>query len=535
MRLTARVPRSADGDLFHHGRSPGADVVDRASVLVRQPYAALTVTAPWWKSAVVYQIYPRSFADTNGDGVGDLEGIRRHLDHLAWLGVDAIWLSPFYPLADGRLRLRRQPTTATSIPLFGTLDDFDRLRRRRPRRGIRVVIDWVPNHTSDQHPWFVESRSARDSDQAGLVRLARSGTRRRSAQQLDPRPRAGLRRGRSTTPTGQYYLHLLPARAARPQLGRTRRSWTPCTTSLRFWLDRGVDGFRIDVVHAIGKDADLPDDPPELVAGSRTSALNDGPTTHALLRGSRTLLDSYAGDRMMVGEVFLLDTARGRRLLRRRRRAAPVVQLPAAVHAVGGRGVAPSGSRGRATSSTRSGWPTWVLSNHDNRAPPHPLRLRGPGAGRRACCCSPCGARRSSTPGRSSACSTRRSPPSASGRPRRPRRLPGPHPVDPGGRPRLGSRPVAAVPARRVRAVAAPGAPRARHVDPPPLSPAPGGPRCAQAPRCTRASCSPARRRPTASWPGSDGRGDDVRRVVVSFADEPVAAPELLDGWQREI
>ena len=118
--------------------------------------------APWWKDAVVYQIYPRSFADSNGDGVGDLEGIRRHLDHLAWLGVDAIWISPFFrsPMADFGYDVADY---CDVDPIFGTLDDFDALVTAAHERDIKVVIDWVPNHSSDQHPWFVESRASRDN------------------------------------------------------------------------------------------------------------------------------------------------------------------------------------------------------------------------------------------------------------------------------------------------------------------------------------------------------------------------------------
>src|SRR5438270_3045863 len=118
--------------------------------------------SPWWKEAVFYQIYPRSFADSNGDGVGDLEGVRRHLDHLQWLGVDAIWICPFYPspMADFGYDVADH---CDVDPLFGTLADFDRLVADAHDRGIRVLIDWVPNHTSDEHHWFIESRSSREN------------------------------------------------------------------------------------------------------------------------------------------------------------------------------------------------------------------------------------------------------------------------------------------------------------------------------------------------------------------------------------
>ncbi len=117
---------------------------------------------PWWKSAVFYQVYPRSFADSDGDGIGDLEGIRARLDHLRWLGVDAVWICPFYrsPMTDFGYDVADY---CDVDPLFGTLADFDRLVADAHDRGLRVIVDWVPNHTSDQHPWFVEARSSRDS------------------------------------------------------------------------------------------------------------------------------------------------------------------------------------------------------------------------------------------------------------------------------------------------------------------------------------------------------------------------------------
>lgn len=257
---------------------------------------------PWWTHALVYQIYPRSFCDTTGNGVGDLDGIRRHLDHVAELGVDAIWLSPFYrsPMRDYGYDVADY---CDVDPLFGDLATFDALVADAHQRGLRVLIDWVPNHTSDQHPWFVESRSARTSP------------RRDWYHWRDPGPDGGppnnwveaLTMGRAWTldeATGQHYLHnFLPSQ---PDL-----NWsTPDVVgamldTLRFWLDRGVDGFRMDVVNLIGKDPELPDDPTEL-EGLPHLVLNDRPETHALLREIRAVLDSYPGDRMAVGEVVLL-------------------------------------------------------------------------------------------------------------------------------------------------------------------------------------------------------------------------------------
>jgi alpha-glucosidase len=326
---------------------------------------------PWWKSAVVYQIYPRSFRDTDGDGVGDLEGIRRGLDHLAWLGVDAIWLSPIFPspMADFGYDVADY---CDVDPLFGDLAAFDRLVEEAHERGIRVILDWVPNHTSDRHPWFVESRSSPSSP------------RRDWYIWRDPAPDGGPPNnwiaaftGESAwtldETTGQYYLHLfLPEQ---PDLNwRNSEVVEAMHRTLRFWLDRGVDGFRIDVVHGLVKHPDLPD-----VDGDQnfTTDRYDEPAIHELLRGFRNLLDSYPGERMMVGEVYILSTAAVARFYgkgdelhlafnfpplyapwdadRWRRRVDRVVEE---IHATGG-------------------WPTWVLSNHDN--PRHRTRYgQGP-------------------------------------------------------------------------------------------------------------------------------------------------------------
>ena len=175
------------------------------------------MAAPWWQSAVVYQVYPRSFADASGDGVGDLRGLAHRLDDLAWLGVDAVWLSPIFlsPMADYGYDVADYREVD---PLFGTLADLDHLLTELHDRGMRLLLDLVPNHTSSQHLWFLESRSSRDNPRARLVRVARPRRGRRPAEQLDRRlhRQAGLdaRRGdRAVLPA------LLPPRAARPELG----------------------------------------------------------------------------------------------------------------------------------------------------------------------------------------------------------------------------------------------------------------------------------------------------------------------------
>jgi alpha-glucosidase len=250
-------------------------------------------------------IYPRSFLDTDGDGVGDLEGIRRRLDYLVWLGVDALWICPFYPspMAD----FGYDVSDYTDVdPVFGTLDDFDRLLAEAHQRGLKVILDWVPNHTSDQHEWFVESRSSRDNPKRDWYVWRDRPNNWKAA--------FGGEAWTYDDATGQWYLHLfLPEQPdldwRKPQVARAMHE------TLRFWLDRGVDGFRIDVVQGLTKDPDLPDDPDGLLLPH--SAVNDCDDTHEVLRGIRRVTDAYGGERVLVGEVYLLSTRRVARYLGR--------------------------------------------------------------------------------------------------------------------------------------------------------------------------------------------------------------------------
>ncbi|MDQ3738836.1 MAG: alpha-amylase family glycosyl hydrolase [Actinomycetota bacterium] len=259
------------------------------------------VPDPWWKTAVFYQIYPRSFCDSDGDGVGDLVGIRSRLDHLTWLGVDAIWLSPFFPspMADFGYDVSDY---CDVDPLFGTLGDFDALVAECHERGLRVMVDWVPNHTSDQHPWFVESRSSRGSPRRNWY-VWRDGTPDRPPNNW----LAQFPDGPAWTwdeRTSQWYLHLFTPE--QPDLDWDNPEVESAMhDTLRFWLDRGVDGFRMDVVHVIGKDPALAD----LPAGEERSAVvnNDVAITHDRLRAIRKVLDEYPGERASVGEVYLLS------------------------------------------------------------------------------------------------------------------------------------------------------------------------------------------------------------------------------------
>ncbi len=266
---------------------------------------------PWWQHAVIYQIYPRSFADRPGDvaagsgpvaGVGTLAGITHRLDYLEWLGVDAVWLSPVFrsPMADFGYDVSDY---CDIDPVFGDLAAIDTLIAAAHQRGIRVLLDWVPNHTSNQHPWFLESRRDRTNPKADWYVWRDEPATNWNASFLDHRPAWTFDEQR-----GQYYLHcFLPEQ---PDLNWDHPEVEAAMhDTLRFWLDRGVDGFRMDVVHLIGKD--YADDPADAVAkGFSHVTFNDVEVTHERLRRIRALLDSYPGERTSVGEVYLLDEER---------------------------------------------------------------------------------------------------------------------------------------------------------------------------------------------------------------------------------
>ena len=331
----------------------------------------------WHKSAVIYQIYPRSFADSNGDGIGDLDGVTSKLGYLQWLGVDAIWLSPIFtsPMADFGYDVSDY---CDIDPIFGDLQAFDRLIAEAHRRGIRVMLDWVPNHTSVEHPWFIESRSSRDNPKRDWYvwrDLQPNGEypNNWTASFSDQQPAWTL-----DTATGQYYLHLfLPEQ---PDLNWAHPDVEAAMLdTIRFWLDRGVDGLRMDVVHLIGKDFE---DDPDGIAPLNHVQFNDVPVTHERLRRIRTVIDGYPGDRTSVGEVYLLDEEKMATYYgdddelhmsfnfaflwtnwdadRLRKRIARTLDLLTA----------------------RGATPTWVLSNHD--VPRHRQRYGGSEAVARA-------------------------------------------------------------------------------------------------------------------------------------------------------
>jgi alpha-glucosidase len=253
----------------------------------------------WWRNEVLYQIYPRSFADSDGDGVGDLPGIVDRLDYLEWLGVGGIWLNPIHPSPNVDWGYDVSDYLGVH-PELGTLEDVDRLVAEAGRRGIRVLLDLVPNHTSDRHPWFRERPELyvwADEIPNNWRALFGGG----SAWELD--------RDR-----GRYYLHNFARE--QPDLDwwspEVRREFEKI---LRFWFERGISGFRIDVAHGLIKDRDLRDDVPATEEdhlltqawGMRRVHSMNRPETHEILRRWRRLADSYEPPRVLVGEVYVLE------------------------------------------------------------------------------------------------------------------------------------------------------------------------------------------------------------------------------------
>jgi oligo-1,6-glucosidase len=273
--------------------------------------------APWWTSAVVYQIYPRSFADSDGDGIGDLPGITAHLEHLDALGVDVLWLSPVYPspMDDNGYDISDYQGIE---PVFGTLEDFDKLLAAVHERGMRLVMDLVVNHSSDDHPWFVESRAAADSPKRDWYwwRPPRPG-RPAGATGAEPTNWRSFFSGPGwelDEATGEYFLHLFSRR--QPDLNWENPEVRQAVYAMmRWWLDRGVDGFRMDVINMISKDATLPDG---VVNGA--DGLGDGspyiicgPRIHEFLHEMHEDVFADRPDRLLtVGEMpgVTVDEAR---------------------------------------------------------------------------------------------------------------------------------------------------------------------------------------------------------------------------------
>ena len=315
----------------------------------------------WWQHSVIYEIYPRSFQDSSGDGVGDLNGILERLDYLVHLGIDAVWISPIYPspMADFGYDVADY---CGIDPLFGTMEEFDRLLAEVHRSGLKMILDFVPNHTSDQHPWFLESRSSRDNP-------------KRDWYLWRDEPNNWLSHfGGSTwerdNATGQYYCHSFLKQ--QPDLNwRNSAVKAAMFDTLRFWLQKGVDGFRVDVMWLMIKDDQFRDNPPNpgyrmgQPSHHRLLAVfnSDRPEVHELVREMRAVVDEFP-QRVLIGEIYLpvpqlmtyygLDLKGANlpfnfQLLQCGWSADAVAQAISDYH-----GAIPEGA-----------WPNWVLGNHD--------------------------------------------------------------------------------------------------------------------------------------------------------------------------
>jgi alpha-glucosidase len=261
----------------------------------------------WWRDAVIYQVYPRSFADADGDGIGDLPGLRSRLPYLSELGVDAIWLSPIYPSpqADNGYDVADHRDVD---PLFGTLDDMDKLLADAHALGLRVILDLVPNHTSSAHPWFRAALASPPGSPERARYLFRDGHGARP-----PNNWQSAFGGSAWSRAGdQWYLHLFAPE--QPDLDWTNDDVRAEFRSiLRFWFDRGVDGFRVDVAHGLAKDPAMPD----LQAGQASSgpAVERHPhwdidEVHEVYRDWRRISDGYPGERAFVGEIWVQSPRR---------------------------------------------------------------------------------------------------------------------------------------------------------------------------------------------------------------------------------
>jgi alpha-glucosidase len=321
----------------------------------------------WWQRAVVYQIYPWSFMDSNGDGVGDLQGIRSRLDYLRWLGVDAIWISPIYPspMADFGYDISDY---CEIDPRFGTLADFDQLLGDAHELGLKLILDFVPNHSSDQHPWFRAARSSRQSPYRDYYIWR------------DPAPGGGpptnwlSEFGGSAwewdEATEQYYYHAYLKQ--QPDLNwRNPEVERELLGVLRFWLERGVDGFRVDAIHHVIKDDQFRDNPlnPNFNAGMspHRSLLReftaDRPEVQGVIRKLRGVVDRYP-ERLLIGEAWLPT----KRLVQYYGVELSGLHLPfnfQLIHATWEARVLSAIAREYEQELPPGAWPNWVLGNHD--------------------------------------------------------------------------------------------------------------------------------------------------------------------------
>jgi alpha-glucosidase len=324
---------------------------------------------PWWRHAVIYQIYIRSFADANGDGIGDIDGIRQRLPYLSQLGVDAIWITPWYPspMVDGGYDVADYRDIE---PTFGTLADADALIEDAHRHDIRVIIDVVPNHTSNQHPWFRAAVAARRGSPERERYLFRDG--RGVGESLPPNNWQSVFGGPAWTRIhepdgrpGQWYLHLFAPE--QPDLNWADQGvQSEFESVLRFWLDRGVDGFRIDVAHGLVKDSSLPD----LKQDSGRVAVDpdghphwDQEGVHDIYRAWRALTDSYDSERIFVAEAMREPDRLARYV--RADELHTAFNFEFLVSPWGADSFRDVIDRSSAALAAVGAPPTWVLSNHD--------------------------------------------------------------------------------------------------------------------------------------------------------------------------
>jgi alpha-glucosidase len=327
-------------------------------------HAHETEDATWWKHAVFYEIYPRSFADSNGDGIGDLNGITAKLDYLKELGVDAIWITPCFP--SPQVDFGYDVSDYLNIdPMYGTLADFDRLVAEAKKRNIRIILDFVVNHTSDQHPWFLDSKSSRTSkfrdwyiwrDGRGPNKPPNNwvSTFGGSAWTYDPK-------------TGQYYYHFFYPQ--QPDLNwRNPAVKNAMFDVTRFWYNRGVAGFRLDAVDTLFEDPNLKNNP---ISKPGKNAFGDPilenkyntklPEVHDILRGLREIADEHNG--VLIGETWTTDVAELDKYYGEKNNE---LQLPMDfLFCMVNKLSAPEFRKQIAAVNEASGWPTFVISNHD--------------------------------------------------------------------------------------------------------------------------------------------------------------------------
>lgn len=338
-------------------------------------------THRWWQWGIVYQVYPRSFQDSNGDGVGDLRGIAARLDYLAWLGVDAIWISPFYPspMVDFGYDVSDH---AAVDPLFGTLEDFDALLAAAHARGLRIVLDYIPNHTSDTHPWFAESRSSRENPKRDwyLWHDAKAD----GGVPNNWRSAFGGSAWEWDEATGQFFYHTFLRE--QPDLNwRNPALEAAMLEVVRFWMERGVDGLRVDAVQNVIKDALLRDNPPnpDYVPGPGSDPFDsllrvysgDRPEVHGVIARMRAVLDGYPGERVLIGEIY----NRVERMMAYYGEGGAGCHFPYNFQLV----TLPWEARAIDAAVRRyeallppGAWPNWVLGNHDR----HRIATRAGGA-----------------------------------------------------------------------------------------------------------------------------------------------------------